>query len=228
MTFDCAICGKECRDNYNLERHMTNKHLGGGSAGGGKAAVDFSVELKDPRGMSKEEEDEYLFNHPYYREKDGKLYATKLKELELLKNYELKKNWKLKSAKQIGIDRRKIDEEYGIASDEELDETSEAFEERYKKRKVLEYEGSWEEFNKIQEVIDTYMSNVIEYNKILEVERQQKVKSFVRTKIINEIEARKAAEEAEKRKADLEAAKLERIKKEIELKMEMAMLKYKK
>jgi hypothetical protein len=46
--------------------------------------------------------------------------------------------------------------------------------------------------------------------------------------MINELEAKEAAEEAIKKKAELEAAKLDKIKREIELKMEMAMLKLKK
>ena len=228
MTFDCGICGKECRDNYNLERHMTNKHLGGGSAGGGKAAINSLAELKDPRLMSEADEEEYLFNHPYYREKDGKLYETKLKEAQFLKNILLKEQWKLKSPKQIGIDRKKIDEEYGLDSDEELDETSEAYMERLKKLSIIEYQGSYSELNKIQDELDMYKSNLVEYNKILESDRIRKVKNFVRTKIINEIEARNAAEEAEKRKAELEAAREDKIRRELELKMELAMMKFKK
>jgi hypothetical protein len=222
MPFDCPICGKDCRDNYNLERHMKRNHIGDSASGGS------STELKDIRLMLQAEEDEYIFNHPYYREKDGDLYTTKLLENEMRKNYILKSNWKLKSGKQIGIDKKKIDEEYGLRSDEELDETSESYNERYKKLLVVEYEGSYQELNKIQDEMEIYTANLPKYSKILHPERQRKVKDFVRTRIINELEAKDAAEEAIKKQVELEAAKLDRMRREMELKMEMAMLKMKK
>jgi len=219
MPFDCPICGKDCRDNYNLERHMKRNHIGGSASGGS------STELKDIRLMLQAEEDEYIFNHPYYREKDGELYDTELLKNEFNKHMDLKRNWKLKSVKQIGIDRKQLDEEYNIDSD---DETSVSAMERYQKLKTLEYEGSYEELNKIQDEIDMYMSNAAQYNKVLTKDRIRKAKDFVRTKMINELEAKEAAEEAIKKKAELEAAKLDKMKREMELKMEMAMLKMKK
>jgi len=222
MPFDCPICGKDCRDNYNLGRHMKNKHYGDSSDQGS------SAELRDPRLMLEAEENEYLFNHPYYREKDGKLYETQLKEAQFKKNILLKEQWKLKSGKQIGIDKKKIDEEYGLDSDEELDETSEAYMERLKKLSIIEYQGSYTELNKIQDELDMYKSNLFENNKILESDRIRKVKNFVRTRIINELEAKDAAEEAIKKKAELEAAREDKMRRELQLKMELAMMKFKK
>jgi len=216
------MCNFTGKDNYDLERHMkTIKHLE-------KVSMSITDELKDPRLMTKEEEKEYLFNHPYFRQKDGELYKATLIEKDHLKATLLKAQWKPKSVKQLTIDLKKIDEEYGLASDEELEETSEAYHERWKRRELAEKIGSYEELKEIQNVIDIYNSNLCKHVKIYNDPRIQKVKEFVRAKIIAELEAKKAAEEAIKRQAEIEADKLDRIKKEIELKMAMAMLKMKK
>jgi len=222
-SYACVTCKFNGKDNYDLERHMkTSKHLE-------NIKINLSTELKDIRLMTQAEETEYIFHHPYYREKDGELYTTKLLENEFNKNMDVKRNWKLKSSKQIGLDRKKIDEEYGLGSDDEIeDETSESYMERQQKLKTVEFEGSYEELNKTQDEIDMYMSNMPKHSKILNPERQRKVKDFVRHRITTELEAKEAAEEAIKKQAEIEAAKLDRMKREIELKMEMAMLKMKK
>jgi hypothetical protein len=221
-SYACVTCKYSGKDNYDLERHMkTSKHLE-------NVKINLSTELKDIRLMTKAEEDEYIFNHPYYREKDGELYKAKLIEKEYHKAILLKEQWKPKSVKQLTIDLKKIDEEYGLASDEELEETSEAFEERWQRRQLAVNEGSYDELKKIQDVIDIYNSNLFKHVKIYNDVRIRKVKDAVRYRITAELEAKQAAEEAIKRQAEIEAAKLDRMKRELELKMEMAMLKMKK
>ena len=233
--FGCETCGIFCKDTYDLNRHYaTQLHL--------KKILSLHQELEhvDISKLSVDEEDEYIRNHPYYRNQwaSADNYRIKLNEQEKELRYKLgfiydnHKGWipisndEVYSPQEIS---KIIEQEFPNCDSDDDDNIAE---ERFKFRCNLEgsrnlsFSEKEQIRNQIDDILEKQNKNSRENlnPKLLAIYKNQ-----ARVRIQNEYKQNQIAILKQEEKAKLQAQKeLEKAKIKTQKEQEKAILQAKK
>jgi hypothetical protein len=239
--FSCATCSVSCKDNYDLNKHFaTGNHL--------KKCIENNLEIVpiDITKLGVEEEEEYIRNHPYFKDqyRSADNYRKKLNEQEnelraqLGFVFDKNKGWvSIKEGECLSYQEIEelVEEKYPY------DESESNCEARFEYRKILEGSRHLSIFekeeirNKIDSILEKQHRNYKQHlnSKMLDIYKKQArsrlIQEYNQLKIQQSKNADKEAKEAQK-KAEQQAkeaqkkAEKETIKKQ-KLEAKMAYLK---